>query len=594
MKRDGRKIVGVVAWDWQMAQVVDRAGVDIVSVGDSVGKNLFSNVYRFVDVMRGLNSHLMPMLRKVQRACAGCQHILDAGCGSGLLAFALKCADPGPEIVATDRSRAMSSIVQEKNNTFAGLIRSGAVTISERGIASPTTTTASGAAGASFGAASPVQSVPPGLRTFDGGAARPPYSPASSGPQAAAAAAASGAGSDGAPLVQFVLGDIAATPDRFIIVPAGTNATEVALGGRRQFDVLLCIDVLAFLPSVEAIQRALFNLVMHAKPHAKLLVSVPNLMACAIDAARLSAHGGAGAGAGAGGDPALRPKVQRSLRFEYDRHKLSLGSSVALAHGGVLDVIERQWFDIAAMQSYASTAGGGGDSSGSTRASGGGGAQKAPTSATSASSSSLVTPGPPSAAQRLTTPSMSPMSPMSPKSPVTPTTFSAPLALSASLADDAGVRRVLRRHTEWFGFSCPNVSAGGGDAAAAAAAAAPQIFSEQMEELVLHPTVLEAMFSDMGWKVEEVCLFQALERGGEFATANVNSMALLGAVPGGATTMGGGALGAGGGRGGAGAKGAKAAGAGADADKKAAGDPPANLESQFSHRLYTLSRKSII
>jgi len=36
MKRDGRKIVGVVAWDWQMAQIADRAGVDIVSVGDTV------------------------------------------------------------------------------------------------------------------------------------------------------------------------------------------------------------------------------------------------------------------------------------------------------------------------------------------------------------------------------------------------------------------------------------------------------------------------------------------------------------------------------------------------------------------------------
>ena len=41
MKRDGRKIVGVVAWDYQMAQIADRAGVDIVSVGDTVGINLW-------------------------------------------------------------------------------------------------------------------------------------------------------------------------------------------------------------------------------------------------------------------------------------------------------------------------------------------------------------------------------------------------------------------------------------------------------------------------------------------------------------------------------------------------------------------------
>jgi 3-methyl-2-oxobutanoate hydroxymethyltransferase len=43
MKRDGRKIVGVVVYDYQMAQIVDRAGVDIVSVGDSVGVNVWGH-----------------------------------------------------------------------------------------------------------------------------------------------------------------------------------------------------------------------------------------------------------------------------------------------------------------------------------------------------------------------------------------------------------------------------------------------------------------------------------------------------------------------------------------------------------------------
>ena len=40
MKRDGRKIAAVVAYDYQIAQIVDRAGVDLVSVGDSVGVNV--------------------------------------------------------------------------------------------------------------------------------------------------------------------------------------------------------------------------------------------------------------------------------------------------------------------------------------------------------------------------------------------------------------------------------------------------------------------------------------------------------------------------------------------------------------------------
>src|SRR5215472_9664076 len=43
MKRDGRKSVGIVTWDYQMARIADRAGVDIVSVGASVGVNLWGH-----------------------------------------------------------------------------------------------------------------------------------------------------------------------------------------------------------------------------------------------------------------------------------------------------------------------------------------------------------------------------------------------------------------------------------------------------------------------------------------------------------------------------------------------------------------------
>ncbi|MEX1215523.1 3-methyl-2-oxobutanoate hydroxymethyltransferase [Saccharospirillum sp.] len=40
-KDKGEKIVGVVTWDYQMALIVDRVGVDIISVGDTVGMNLW-------------------------------------------------------------------------------------------------------------------------------------------------------------------------------------------------------------------------------------------------------------------------------------------------------------------------------------------------------------------------------------------------------------------------------------------------------------------------------------------------------------------------------------------------------------------------
>lgn len=41
MKRDGKKIVGVVVWDYQMACIVDRTNIEIMSVGDTVGINLW-------------------------------------------------------------------------------------------------------------------------------------------------------------------------------------------------------------------------------------------------------------------------------------------------------------------------------------------------------------------------------------------------------------------------------------------------------------------------------------------------------------------------------------------------------------------------
>lgn len=43
MKRDCKKSVGVVAWDYQIARIAERAGVDFVSVGDSVGVNLWGH-----------------------------------------------------------------------------------------------------------------------------------------------------------------------------------------------------------------------------------------------------------------------------------------------------------------------------------------------------------------------------------------------------------------------------------------------------------------------------------------------------------------------------------------------------------------------
>jgi 3-methyl-2-oxobutanoate hydroxymethyltransferase len=43
MKREGRKSAGIVAWDYQTALIAERAGVDFLVVGDSVGVNLLGH-----------------------------------------------------------------------------------------------------------------------------------------------------------------------------------------------------------------------------------------------------------------------------------------------------------------------------------------------------------------------------------------------------------------------------------------------------------------------------------------------------------------------------------------------------------------------
>ncbi len=68
MKESGRKIVGVVAWDYQIARIVDRAGVDIVSVGDTVGVNLWGQANPFEVTMDQMVTVTQAVRRGVSRA----------------------------------------------------------------------------------------------------------------------------------------------------------------------------------------------------------------------------------------------------------------------------------------------------------------------------------------------------------------------------------------------------------------------------------------------------------------------------------------------------------------------------------------------
>lgn len=72
MKRDGRKIVGVVVYDYQIAQIVDRAGVDIVSVGDSLGKNVWGQESELEVTLDQMLLACKAVRRGVERALVSC------------------------------------------------------------------------------------------------------------------------------------------------------------------------------------------------------------------------------------------------------------------------------------------------------------------------------------------------------------------------------------------------------------------------------------------------------------------------------------------------------------------------------------------
>jgi 3-methyl-2-oxobutanoate hydroxymethyltransferase len=72
MKRDGKKSVGVVAWDTQIARIAERAGVDFVSVGDSVGVNLWGHANPLEVTLDEMLICCKAVRRGVTRALVSC------------------------------------------------------------------------------------------------------------------------------------------------------------------------------------------------------------------------------------------------------------------------------------------------------------------------------------------------------------------------------------------------------------------------------------------------------------------------------------------------------------------------------------------
>jgi 3-methyl-2-oxobutanoate hydroxymethyltransferase len=105
MKSAGRKIVGVVAWDYQIAQIVDRAGVEIVSVGDTVGINLWGHATPLEVTMDEMVVVCKAVRRGVKRALVSCDFPfgpLQQGTDSAVRAAIRLAKEGGADMVKLD------------------------------------------------------------------------------------------------------------------------------------------------------------------------------------------------------------------------------------------------------------------------------------------------------------------------------------------------------------------------------------------------------------------------------------------------------------------------------------------------------------
>jgi 3-methyl-2-oxobutanoate hydroxymethyltransferase len=114
MKLDGRKIVAVVAWDYQIARIADRAGVEIISVGDSVGVNLWGREDDSDITVDEMIIVCKAVRRGTQRALVSCDlpsRLLEKGIGALTNAAQRLVHEAGADLVKLDRAAELPDAV---------------------------------------------------------------------------------------------------------------------------------------------------------------------------------------------------------------------------------------------------------------------------------------------------------------------------------------------------------------------------------------------------------------------------------------------------------------------------------------------------
>src|ERR1700733_6708577 len=115
MKREGKKSVGVVAWDYQIARIADRAGVDFVSVGDSVGVNLWGRAEVAEVTLDEMLICCQAVRRGVTRALVSCDMPYgpaQQGADAALAAAFRLVKDGGADMIKVDAAAEFPQVVR--------------------------------------------------------------------------------------------------------------------------------------------------------------------------------------------------------------------------------------------------------------------------------------------------------------------------------------------------------------------------------------------------------------------------------------------------------------------------------------------------
>ena len=116
MKRDGKKSVGVVAWDYQIARIADRAGVDFISVGDSVGVNLWGRDEVLEVTLDEMLICCKAVRRGTERALVSCDMPfgpVQEGAQAALTAARLLMDEGGANMIKVDAAADFPDVVRE-------------------------------------------------------------------------------------------------------------------------------------------------------------------------------------------------------------------------------------------------------------------------------------------------------------------------------------------------------------------------------------------------------------------------------------------------------------------------------------------------